>query len=332
MDSGIIFALLSGLKADRVRTFSIGFSEEAFNELPRSKFVAERFRTRHCPRIIGTAVRPLMANVVRHYGEPYADPSAIPSFLVCSVARQDVAVVMNGDGGDELLDGYHSYWPMPVSLWLRPLLGRLHSADTLADWIAGLDTAQSFADPERRKWLLRVSNPELQATLNGQNRSERNASLGNETALLHGWMVERLARAREVADNPIDRMLRMDNQIYFPGDLLAKMDIASMHCGLGARSPLLDHEVIEYCAAPPMNYKVKDSVDKYLLKRPAERCSPKRVRSSAKDGFRYPVGGLVPRIVARHPASYAAQSATPWRRLTRPPSERRSTLHASGRC
>jgi asparagine synthase (glutamine-hydrolysing) len=292
VDSSIIVALMAGLKSDPVRTFSIGFSEEAFNELPHAKVVAERFRTRHCPKLIDAAVQPLLAKIVRHYGEPYADSSAIPSFLVCSAARQDVAVVMNGDGGDELLGGYHRYWLKPVSIWLGHMLGRLHSADKLADWVVGLDTAQSFAARARRKWLLRVTNPELQAMMNGTdfwNRPERNALLCNQTGLLHNWMAEWLARVREVADNPIDRMLWMDNQTYLPGDLLAKMDIASMHCGLETRSPLLDHKVIEYSAALPVNYKVKNGVGKYLLKKLAERYFPKEFVHRQKMGFGIPL-------------------------------------------
>jgi asparagine synthase (glutamine-hydrolysing) len=292
VDSSIIVALMAGLKSDPVQTFSIGFSAEAFNELPYANFVAEKFRTRHYPRIIDANVQPLLANIVRRYGEPYADSSAIPSFLVCSAARQEVAVVMNGDGGDELLGGYHRYWLKPVSIWLGHLLGRLHSADKLADWVVGLDRAQSFAARARRKWLLRVTNPELLAMLNGTdfwNRLERNALICAETALLHDWMAEWLARAREVADNPIDRMLWMDNQTYLPGDLLVKMDIASMHCGLETRSPLLDHKVIEYCAALPVNYKVKNGVGKYLLKKLAERYFPKNFVHRAKMGFGIPL-------------------------------------------
>jgi asparagine synthase (glutamine-hydrolysing) len=102
-------------------------------------------------------------------------------------------------------------------------------------------------------------------------------------------MAEWLARARDVADNPIDRMLWIDNQTYLPGDLLAKMDIASMHCGLEARSPLLDHKVIEYCAALPVAYKVKNGVGKYLLKKLAERYFPKKFIYRPKMGFGLPL-------------------------------------------
>jgi asparagine synthase (glutamine-hydrolysing) len=292
VDSSIVVALMAGLKSDPVQTFSIGFAADAFNELPFANFVAEKFQTRHNPRILDANVQPLLANIVRRYGEPYADPSAIPSFLVCSAARQEVAVAMNGDGGDELLGGYHRYWLKPVSIWLGHLLGRLHSADKLADWVVGLDRAQSFAARARRKWLLRVTNPELLAMMNGidfWNRLERNALIRTETALLRGWIAEWLARVREVADNPIDRMLWLDSQTYLPGDLLVKMDIASMHCGLETRSPLLDHKVIEYCAALPVNYKVKNGVGKYLLKKLAERYFPKKFVHRPKMGFGIPL-------------------------------------------
>jgi asparagine synthase (glutamine-hydrolysing) len=139
---------------------------------------------------------------------------------------------------------------------------------------------------------LRVTNPELQAMMNGTdfwNGPERDALLCGATALLHDWMAEWLARVREVADNPIDRMLWMDNQTYLPGDLLVKMDIASMHCGLETRSPLLDHKVIEYCATLAVNKKVKNGVGKYLLKKLAERYFPKNFVHRPKMGFGIPL-------------------------------------------
>jgi asparagine synthase (glutamine-hydrolysing) len=292
VDSSIIVALMAGLKSDSVRTFSIGFSEEAFNELPYAKVVSQRFRTKHCPRIIDAAVQPMLAKVVRHYGEPYADSSAIPSFLVCSAARQDVTVVMNGDGGDELLGGYPRYWLKPASIWFAQQLGGLHSADKLAAWVVGLEAATTFSARARRKWLLRFAHPELQSMMNGAdfwNATQRSALLGTSTALLQGWMAEWLSRVREFANNPIDRMLWLDNHTYLPGDLLAKMDIASMQCGLETRSPLLDHKVIEYCAALPVKYKVKNGVGKYLLKKLAERYFPKEFVHRRKMGFGIPL-------------------------------------------
>jgi asparagine synthase (glutamine-hydrolysing) len=102
-------------------------------------------------------------------------------------------------------------------------------------------------------------------------------------------MAEWLVRVRDVADNPIDRMLWLDNQTYLPGDLLAKMDIASMSCSLETRSPLLDHKVIEYCAALPVNLKVKNGVGKYLLKKLAERYFPKNFVHRTKMGFGIPL-------------------------------------------
>ena len=292
VDSSVIVALMAGLKPDPVQTFSVGFRAEAFNELPYAKFVADKFNTRHYPRIIDANVQSLLANIVRRYGEPYADPSAIPSFLVCSAARREVTVVMNGDGGDELLGGYYRYRVAPASIWLGRLLGGFYSASKLADRAATLDMEQSFSARVRRKWLLRFTNPEVLAMTNGSdfwNIRERSALIGNETTHVHRWMTEWLARVRDVADNPIDRMLWMDNQTYLPGDLLTKMDIASMHCGLETRSPLLDHKVIEYCASLPVNYKVKNGVGKYLLKRLAERYFPKEFVHRQKMGFGIPL-------------------------------------------
>src|SRR5208337_2972439 len=109
------------------------------------------------------------------------------------------------------------------------------------------------------------------------------------SGLLHRWRTEWFAGAMRHADNPIDRMLWYDNRTYLPGDLLVKMDIASMHCGLETRSPLLDHEVIEYCAALPVEFKVRRGVGKYLLKRLAERYFPASFVHRPKMGFGIPL-------------------------------------------
>jgi len=107
--------------------------------------------------------------------------------------------------------------------------------------------------------------------------------------VLETWRAEWLTRVRPVADNPVDRMLWIDNRTYLPGDLLTKMDIASMYCGLEARSPLLDHEVIEFCASLPVNFKVNRGTGKYLLKRLAERFLPHNLIYRRKMGFGIPL-------------------------------------------
>ncbi len=172
------------------------------------------------------------------------------------------------------------------------LLGNWHAPERLAELAVGLDKAQSVTARLRRKWLLRVAHPELQSIIMYSqfwNDEERALLLDRTGSLLPRWRAEWLGDARGAADNPIDRMLWIDNRTYLPGDLLVKMDIAAMHCGLEARSPLLDHEVIEFCASLPVDMKVRGGTGKYLLKKLAERYLPTKSIYRRKMGFGIPV-------------------------------------------
>src|ERR1700741_1339978 len=149
----------------------------------------------------------------------------------------------------------------------------------------------------RRRWLLRAAHPELQSVamydITNWGDRRRAPLMGRgapASPLLEAWRSGWLARAREHASNPIDRMLWMDNRTYLPDDLMVKMDVAGMTCGLEARSPLLDHEVIEFCAALPVRLKVKGGTGKYLLKKLGERYLPRELIHRPKMGFGIPVG------------------------------------------
>ena len=293
VDSSVVVALMAKLSNEPVRTFSIGFEEEAFNELPWAQQAAERCGTRHHPEIVKGDVEHLLSKLARHYGEPYADPSAVPSFFVSAVARRHVTVALNGDGGDELLGGYPRYWLPASAMWLSGLFGRLSPPSFLADLAPHLLAAKSIPQRAARKLLMQYANPELSSTLmfaefwNDPERRELMA--GGQGKLLPEWRRTWLEGAFAHADNPVDRMLWLDSHTYLPGDLLVKMDIASMHCGLETRSPLLDHEVIEFCARLPVQHKVKDRVGKYLLKKLAERYFPANFVHRLKMGFGIPL-------------------------------------------
>ena len=292
VDSSLVVALMSGMTSRPVKTFSIGFNESKHSELPYAKAVAEQYGTDHHPKVLHGDIGPHMENLIRHYGEPFADSSAIPSFFVCRTAQAGVTVAMNGDGGDELLGGYPRYWLKPQTITLGDLIARNHSSDKLAKLVSGLPEASSILARARRKWLLRFSNPELQSMMVCAafwNDTERRQLLGRETSVLHEWRRNWLEGGYASANNPIDQMLWIDNRTYLAGDLLVKMDIASMHCGLEARSPLLDHKLIEFCASLPVNLKVHQSTGKYLLKKLAERNLPCDLIYRKKMGFGIPL-------------------------------------------
>ncbi|MFZ1741636.1 MAG: asparagine synthase (glutamine-hydrolyzing) [Pontixanthobacter sp.] len=293
VDSSVVVALMAKLSQEPVRTFSIGFKEEAFNELPWARQAAERCGTRHHPEIVQGDVAHLLPKLARHYGEPYADHSAVPSFIVSAAARRHVTVALNGDGGDELLGGYSRYslpgWVIQLSKRIRGLM----SHTVLADLAPRLIDAQSIPQRSVRKLLMQYTNPELRSIIMYAafwNDTERRQLLpGGPSLLLRDWRRGWLEGAFAHADNPVDRMLWLDSHTYLPGCLLAKMDIASMHCGLETRSPLLDQEVIEFSARLPVRYKVKDGEGKYLLKKLAERYFPTEFVYRPKMGFGIPL-------------------------------------------
>lgn len=292
VDSSIIVALMAKLSNEPVRTFSIGFEQEAFNELPWAREAAESCGTSHYPEIVTGDVQHLLPKLARHYGEPYADTSAVPSFLVSAIARRHVTVALNGDGGDELLGGYQRYWLPDSALRSSALLGRWLPPARLADLALRLQNAKNLHERVARKLLLQFSNPELRSLIftgfwHGEARRELLGTEGSVT--LQNWRLGWLEGAFSHAGNPIDRMLWLDNRTYLAGDLLVKMDIASMHCGLETRSPLLDHEVIEFCARLPVMHKVRNAVGKYLLKKLAERYFRSDFVHRPKMGFGIPL-------------------------------------------
>jgi asparagine synthase (glutamine-hydrolysing) len=293
VDSSMVVALMSRLSSEPVSTFSIGFEEESFNELPWAQQAAERCGTQHHPHIVKGDVAHLLPQLVRHYGEPYADESAVPTFFLSANVRRHVTVALNGDGGDELLGGYQRYSLPKSGLRSSALFGGWLAPARLADLAHRLQGVTSFHGRVARKFLTQYSNPELRSILMFADfwHDEARTELlpDGSSATLRDWRRTGLEGAFAHAGNPIDRMLWLDNHNYLPGCLLVKMDIASMHCGLETRSPLLDHAVIEFCARLPVHFKVKDQVGKYLLKKLAERYFPANFVHRPKMGFGIPL-------------------------------------------
>lgn len=294
VDSSLVVALMAQLSDRPVRTFSVGFREETFNELPYAQQVADAYGTTHQPEILDSDIESMLPVIVRHYGEPYADSSAIPSFLVSRAARRHVTVVLNGDGGDELLGGYPRYALTGGQAAAARIAPGSVEPSRLVVLAALVAPGKGLAGKVARKLVTGFAWPELRSVnmySNFWSDAERAALLGGngDPALLPAWRTHWLEGARRHADNPVDRMLWYDNRTYLPGDLATKMDIASMHCGLETRSPLLDHEVIEFCASLAPSLKVRGSTGKYLLKKLAERHFSKDFVHRQKMGFAIPL-------------------------------------------
>lgn len=305
VDSSVVVALMARLSGDPVRTFSIGFGEESFNELPFAAQAAEICGTLHHPEIVAGDVEALLPQIARHYGEPFADSSAVPSFHVSRVARQHVTVVLNGDGGDELLGGYQRYAVSDFAIRNGERFGHLLGARGLVGLIPIWENARTVPGRAFRRVIRETLSPEIGGLLmftGYWNDQMRKSIMGGDgrTDLVQAWRLRWLREAFEQAGNPIERMLWLDNRTYLPDDLLVKMDIAAMHCGLEARSPLLDHELIEFCASLPVSMKVRGRTTKYLLKRLAEKYFPRDFVHRPKMGFGIPVAQWLRGPLKRH--------------------------------
>jgi len=292
VDSSLIVALMAKLCGQPVRTFSIGFREQKFNELPFAKKASDICGSLHYSQIMEAPVAEMLPSMTKHYGEPFADSSAVPSFLVSRIAREHVTVAMNGDGGDELLGGYPRYKMSSTQMWM-------------CNQVLNSITPSQFTSYASQLWMVKGIPGKVIRRIASQfwpenqfvnvynafwNDDIRLNLLGmhDGSTVLPQWRTSWLNKAMSHADNPIDRMLWNDSNTYLPGDLLVKMDIASMHCGLETRSPLLDHVLIEYCASLQVDFKVHNRTGKYLLKKLAERYFPQEFVHRPKMGFGIP--------------------------------------------
>lgn len=298
LDSSMIVALMSQQASTPVKTFSIGFDEQEFDELPFARMVAQRYGTEHHELLVRPTALEVLPLLVRHYGEPFADSSAVPSYYVAQMTRQHVKVALNGDGGDECFAGYDRYLGSelaekyrlvpavlrhrviePVTAWLPeslPARNRLRQAKNFVR-VAGQPLAQRYL-----RWVTYFSSAQKEALYTADFRSAIGQHNGAD------WLLSQLA-ARHGTDS-LDTLLAVDVQSYLPYDLLVKMDIATMANSLEARSPFLDHEVMEFCARLPSNFKIRGVSTKYLLKQIAKRFLPQAALRRRKMGFGVPIG------------------------------------------
>jgi asparagine synthase (glutamine-hydrolysing) len=300
VDSSIVVALMSSLSGRPVKTFSIGFQEQKFNELPYARMVAERYRTEHHELVVRPNALEVLPLLVRHYGEPYADSSAVPSYYVARLTRQQVTVALNGDGGDECFGGYERYLGSLVAERYRkvPWLVRHGIIEPLASLIPStlprrnrlgqfkrfLQNAGRAAGSRYLRWMSTLTpeqkddlyTPEFRAGLDGHDAG--------------AWLLGLIEAARKEAPEHLDCILSVDVSSYLPYDLLVKMDIATMANSLEARSPFLDHKVMEFAARLPCCYKVRGTTLKYLLKKLAAGLLPAPLYTRRKMGFGVPMG------------------------------------------
>ena len=294
VDSGAIVAAMSMLGVDPVRTFSIGFAEAPFDERAYARMVAQRYGTEHHEFVLDRCDPDLLSDLAWHYDEPFADPSAIPTYHVARLSRDHVTVVLNGDGGDECFGGYQRYA-------LMQRIGRIPTAPArrlLTLCASALATRDQRGSLSRRLGsamrLLAQPAPERYGSLMSifaaaEKHSLYTDDVRSELAGINSLDLLDRAYASSTAPDALGRLIDTDIHTYLPGDLLAKMDIATMANSLEARSPFLDHELMEWAARLPTGLKVNRGTTKYLLKRAVSPWLPPEVIDRPKMGFGIPL-------------------------------------------
>lgn len=297
LDSSATVAVMSRLTNRPVKTFSIGFDEPEYNETNYAALVAKTFQTEHTEFIVRPDALSILPKLVWHYNEPFADSSAIPTYYVSKLTREHVTVALNGDGGDESFAGYERYIADKLAGYyeklpafirekiIRRSLSLLPHQEDRRRLLRRLKRfVNGIADnAERRyvRWVCAFDN-EMKNDLYTPAFGEKMAPV-DSVDLVVNWY------AQADAEDFLDKTLYVDVMSYLPDDLLVKVDIASMANSLEARSPFLDHRLMEFAASLPPKFKLKGLQSKYLLKLAFSSVLPREVLGRRKMGFGVPI-------------------------------------------
>jgi asparagine synthase (glutamine-hydrolysing) len=295
IDSSLVVALMQEASSRPVRTFSIGFEEKTHSELPHARSVARHVGTEHREFVVRPDALDVLPRLVRAYDEPFADSSSVPSYYVARETRRHVTVALNGDGGDEAFGGYRRYLP--------------HQAYRVADALPralrrGLAAATALTAPiEGRVRLVRRANGFLRRLAldpfaryadpfvyfnDARKRALYAPGFARAVAGVDALEHMRSVFLRDGAPTLLDRLLATDLETYLPDTLLVKMDIATMANSLEARSPFLDHVLVEFAARLPARLKVRGFRLKHILRKAAEGLLPPAILTRGKQGFAIP--------------------------------------------
>jgi asparagine synthase (glutamine-hydrolysing) len=297
VDSSAVVAMMAGESKDPVNTCSISFGEASHDESRYAEMVARRYATAHRVESVDPNDFALVDSLARLYDEPYADSSAMPTYRVCQLARKAVTVALSGDGGDENLAGYRRYrWHVyeervrgrvPAAI-RRPLFGLLGRAYPKADWaprfLRAKSTFEALARDSVEAYFHSVSilgDPLRRRLFSEQFRRELQGYGAVEVLKSHA----KSAPARD----PLSLVQYLDLKTYLPGDILTKVDRASMAHSLEVRVPMLDHALVEWMSGLAPERKLAGTEGKYLLKRALEPHLPGEVLYRPKMGFAVPL-------------------------------------------
>ena len=287
LDSSVVCALMTRHLSQPLKTFSIGFEEAAFDELPDARRVAEHLGTEHHELVVRADATGLLDTLAHHFDEPFGDSSAIPTYLVSQLAAKHVKMVLSGDGGDELFAGYSRYRRYAAlqrirrgTLGMGPELARLAGAlipGAKGRRLAGIGQRMGLPWPDDYLALVGLASPADLGLLFGE-RAKTDP---------FGSIRQRFVRSD--IDSDMERILSGDMDTYLADDILTKVDRTTMAVSLEGRAPLLDQNLIAFAARLPFDMKLRGEQGKYLFRKVAARLLPADVLNKRKQGFAIPL-------------------------------------------
>ncbi|MCF8474856.1 MAG: amidotransferase 1, exosortase A system-associated [Emcibacter sp.] len=298
VDSSAVVADMADLNDEPVNSCSIGFSDPRYNETDYALQVAHQYKTNHWTREIDPNDYSLVDKLIDIYDEPYADSSALPTYRVCELAREKVIVALSGDGGDENLAGYRRYQLQMMEEKIRsifpasirkPLFGTLGKLYPKADWaprfLRAKTTFQGLARDHIESYFHGVS------IFDGNMRNKLfSQNLKNDLQGYNALNIFKEFGAASGSDDPLSILQYIDIKTYLVGDILTKVDRASMAHSLEVRVPLLDHKLVEWIATLPSDFKLRGNEGKYIFKKSLEGRLPNDILYRPKMGFGVPLG------------------------------------------
>jgi asparagine synthase (glutamine-hydrolysing) len=285
-DSTVVTAYMAKLMSEKVQTYSIGFHSDQYNEAHHAKKVANFLGANHHEEILNPDPALMVEKIAHILDQPFADSSIVPTYLLAKFARENLIVALGGDGGDEVFGGYDRYLATPVLQKLNPFLG-------LAREGLKMTNKQSIGISRR---INRVGSqlspkPSLAArysSILSLTQPEQLLELLNSDFYSNAAETSSMSQFTQGKISSFDRMIRSDFDSYLPGDLLVKIDIATMANSLELRSPLLDVNVVEWGVSLPQKFKIKGFETKHILKDVARSLVPAEIIDRPKMGFGIP--------------------------------------------
>jgi len=297
LDSSSVVAMMCRSTSERVKTFSIGFDDTTYNELPYARAIAQHFNTEHYEEIIKPNATELTDFLLNILDEPFGDFSVFPTYLVSKMARKHVTVTLSGDGGDELLGGYDTYIAQGVAKrYARlPAFLRKGAIEPIINALPPTNKKKGFINKSKRfvegarlpdhlqhtRWMIFLQQAEKELLYHPDFQRNLNGFSG------YGFLEEQFLAAH--SNDPLDQMEYVDIKTYMVDDILVKVDRMSMATSLEARVPMLDHRFVEFAATLPSEWRLKGKRTKYILKEAMKDILPMQIIERGKEGFSIPI-------------------------------------------